>query len=159
MTVSGFHHVAYACKDLEATRHFYEDLLGFPLVYTEVQGKGDKFIRHIFFELGDGSSLAFFYLHGVGEPADYRTDISTGMNLPVWVNHVAFRADEARQEAVRNRLAAEDIVPTMEQDHGWCHSVYFTDPNGILVEFCRDTSGFEANPAEARARLTAMPRA
>jgi len=25
----GFHHVAFACRDPEATRHFYEDLLGF----------------------------------------------------------------------------------------------------------------------------------
>ena len=24
----GFHHVAFACRDVEATRHFYEDLLG-----------------------------------------------------------------------------------------------------------------------------------
>ena len=23
----GFHHVAFACRDPEATRHFYEDLL------------------------------------------------------------------------------------------------------------------------------------
>ena len=34
---NGFHHVAFACRDTEATRHFYEDLLGFPLVHTEVQ--------------------------------------------------------------------------------------------------------------------------
>ena len=31
-----FHHVAYATKDLEATRLFYEDLFGFPLIHTEV---------------------------------------------------------------------------------------------------------------------------
>ena len=33
-----FHHVAYSTKDLEATRHFYEDLFGFPLVNTEFHG-------------------------------------------------------------------------------------------------------------------------
>ena len=157
MTMSGFHHVAFACKDLEATRHFYEDLLGFPLVHTEVQGRPDRFMRHIFFDLGDGSSLAFFFLNGVGEPEDYRTDISTGMNLPIWVNHCAFRADEARVEEVRAKLAAEGIEPEMEQDHGWCHSLYFKDPNGILVEFCRDTPGFEPDAAGARAMLTAVP--
>ncbi|HKI73799.1 MAG TPA: VOC family protein [Pseudomonadales bacterium] len=157
MTSGGIHHVAYACRDLEATRHFYEDLLGFPLVHTEVQGRPDRFMRHIFFDLGDGSSLAFFYLNGVGEPEDYRTDISTGMNLPIWVNHVAFRADESRVADVRSRLTGAGIEPTMEQDHGWCHSVYYTDPNGILVEFCRDTPGFEPNPDSARQLLTAVP--
>ena len=29
------HHVAYATKDVEATTRFYEELMGFPLVYTE----------------------------------------------------------------------------------------------------------------------------
>ena len=118
MTNGGFHHVAYACKDLESTRHFYEDLLGFPLVHTEVQGRPDGFMRHIFFDLGDGNSLAFFYLKGVGEPADYRTDISTGMDLPVWVNHCAFRADEARVEEVKSRLSRAGIEPEMDVDHG-----------------------------------------
>ena len=60
---TGFHHVAFACKDLDATVHFYDDLLGFPLVYTEVSGTEEHFIRHIFFDLGDESSLAFFYLN------------------------------------------------------------------------------------------------
>ena len=31
------HHVAYATRDVDATTHFYEDLMGFPLVHTEVQ--------------------------------------------------------------------------------------------------------------------------
>ena len=159
MTSSAIHHVAFACKDLEATRHFYEDLLGFPLVHTEVQGREDRFMRHIFFDLGDGSSLAFFYLHGVGEPDDYRTDISTGLGLPVWVNHFAFRADEARVAEVKGKLAGEGHEPVMEQDHGWCHSVYYADPNGILVEFCRDTPGFEADVEQAHTLLTAVPPA
>lgn len=159
MTSAGFHHVAFACKDLEATRHFYEDLLGFPLVHTEVQGRNDNYMRHIFFDLGDGSCLAFFYLHGVGEPANYRTEISTGLDLPVWVNHFALKADEQRVESVRFAMAKEGIEPTMDLDHGWCQSLYFTDPNGILVEFCRDTPGFEPDPAGARTLLTALPSA
>ena len=31
---SRLHHTAYVSKDLEATRHFYEDILGLPLVAT-----------------------------------------------------------------------------------------------------------------------------
>jgi len=30
----------------------------------------------------------------------------------------------------------------MEIDHHWCHSVYATDPNGIMVEFCTTTQAF-----------------
>ena len=44
MRNTGFHHVAFACKDLEATVAFYERL-GFPLVHTEVQGVETNFIK------------------------------------------------------------------------------------------------------------------
>ena len=157
MRNTGFHHVAFACKDLEATVRFYDELLGFPLVHTEVQGEAEHFMRHIFFDLGDGSSLAFFFLKGMGEPENYKTDISTGMDLPIWVNHVAFSADQTRYDQVKESMTRVNIEPVMEIDHDWCHSVYYADPNGILVEFCMDTPGFESNPKLANELLTAVP--
>ena len=36
------HHVAYATRDVLATTHFYEDLMGFPLVHTELQAHDDS---------------------------------------------------------------------------------------------------------------------
>jgi catechol 2,3-dioxygenase-like lactoylglutathione lyase family enzyme len=149
----GFHHVAYACRDVEATRHFYEDLLGFPLVHTEIDKVKTGRFRHLFFDLGDGSSIAFFDLEGVGEKPDWRSDISTGNGLPVWVNHVAFDANLERQEVVRARMAAAGIEPLMEVDHGWCQSLYYTDPNGIMIELCRDTPGVPVDPTQARALI------
>ena len=151
---TGFHHVAYACRDAEATRHFYADLMGMPLVHTEVKHEGDGFFRHLFFDTGDGSCIAFFEVSGMGEAPDYSTQISTGNGLPVWVNHVAFGADEDSTEAVRQRMTEEGIVPFMELDHGWGVSLYYMDPNGIMVEMCRDTTGFAVDPKEATARVT-----
>ncbi|RMH75202.1 MAG: VOC family protein [Actinomyces sp.] len=151
---TGFHHVAYACRDGEETRSFYEDLLGMPLVHTEVKRQGDSWFRHLFFDTGDGSCIAFFEVHGVGERPDWRSEISVGAGLPVWVNHVAFGADEARVAEVRARMDAAGVAPLMELDHGWCVSLYYVDPNGIMVELCRDTEGFAVDPDEARARLT-----
>jgi catechol 2,3-dioxygenase-like lactoylglutathione lyase family enzyme len=150
----GFHHVAYACRDLEETRHFYEDLMGFPLVHTEVKTGDGGLMRHVFFDLGDGSCIAFFYVQNVGEKEGWRSDISTGNGLPVWVNHVAFDADEALQDAVRERMLAAGVKPLMELDHGWCVSLYFLDPNGIMVELCRDTTGITPEPERARELLT-----
>ena len=54
---------------------------------------------------------------------------------------------------------AAGIKPIMELDHVWCHSLYYVDPNGIMVELCRDTPGFTADRGEARRLLTADPRA
>ncbi len=156
--MTGFHHVAYACRDLVATTAFYETL-GFPLVHTEVSGTPAGFLRHVFFDTGDGSCLAFFDVHGVGESADWKSEISTGNGLPVWVNHVAFRSSVEHQHEVRSRMEAAGHVPLMELDHEWCQSLYYVDPNGIMIEFCRDTPGFVANPEEAHRLLAAVPAA
>jgi hypothetical protein len=45
----------------------------------------------------------------------------------------------------------------MDVDHGWCSSLYYVDPNGIMVELCRDTPGFVPDPAGAKRLLTADP--
>ena len=153
----GFHHIAYACKDIEETTRFYE-ALGFPLLYTEVSPHpSGGFLRHIFFEIGGQGNLAFFDVHGVGEKPDWDSAISTGVGLPVWVNHIAFDATVERQEEARGIMDGKGIKPLMEIDHGWCHSLYYTDPNGIMIEFCRDPPGFKANPEEAHELLTAVP--
>ena len=69
------------------------------------------FFRHTFYDLGDGTCIAFFDVHNVGEKEGWSTAISKGNGLPVWVNHVAFKADEARQHEVRARMDAEGIEP------------------------------------------------
>jgi catechol 2,3-dioxygenase-like lactoylglutathione lyase family enzyme len=149
------HHVAYACRDIVATTAFYEDLMGFPLVHTEVSGEGEHFLRHVFFDTGDGSCIAFFDLHGVGETPNWSTSLADPNGVPVWVNHIAFRADRELQESVRERMIAADVKPLMELDHGWCHSLYYLDPNGIMVELCRDTPGIPDEAAQAHERLMA----
>jgi catechol 2,3-dioxygenase-like lactoylglutathione lyase family enzyme len=159
------HHVAYSTRDVEATTHFYEDLMGFPLIHTEIQSLEDSWVRHVFYDIGSASGegegdvecIAFFQFNAIGESPDWTTDLSEGVGLPHWVNHCAFRATAEKQEEVRARMDAEGIEPLMEQDHGWCHSLYYMDPNGIMVELCRDTPGFTPNPAEARRLLTADP--
>jgi catechol 2,3-dioxygenase-like lactoylglutathione lyase family enzyme len=152
------HHIALACKDLEETHRFYQELLGFPLVHTEVDRRQDGgYMKHVFYDLGDGSCLAFFDLHGMGERQDFETAISTGLGLPIWVNHVAIRADTARVEEVRATLEEAGVPVTMELDHGWCRSLYVTDPNGILVELTVDTPGFEPDHDRAMRDLRASP--
>jgi glyoxylase I family protein len=152
---TGIHHVAYACRDLDTTVRFYDELMGMPLVHTEVKRLENGFFRHVFFDTGDGTCMAFFDVHGAGEKEGWSSAVSTGNGLPVWVNHIAFGADVERQEAVRARMAAAGVEPLMELDHGWCHSLYYLDPNGIMVELCRDTPGFAPEPQRAKSLLTA----
>ena len=151
-----FHHVAYSTKDLEATRHFYEDLFGFPLVNTEFHDREDGWIKHVFFDTGNGQCIAFFAFENIGETADWATDVNESLGVPVFFNLAAFEATEVMHEEIRLRMQSEGIEPTMEIDHGWCYSLYYLDPNRVLVELCRDTTGMPVNKEEA-ARLLAAP--
>ena len=84
--IKGLHHNAYRCRDAEETRKFYEDFLGLPLAETlELkQSKTGRAVEavHIFFELGDGSFLAFFEVPGMPfefkKQHDFDLHIATG---------------------------------------------------------------------------------
>lgn len=132
----GIHHVAFATKDSKTTYDFYHNKLGMPLCHTEnhLQGKGH--FRHFFFDMGNEQYMAFFEIDNVGESEEYRTDISTGLGMPVWVNHIAFNAEnEEKYQELAARVKSAGIPVMGEVDHGWCKSIYFADPNMIMLEF------------------------
>ncbi|MFP6665233.1 MAG: VOC family protein [Deltaproteobacteria bacterium] len=153
------HHVAFTTRDVEATYEFYSGKLGMPLLHAENHRQGDGHFRHFFFGMGNGEAIAFFALDGVGEDADFKTDISTALGLPVWANHIAFRLDSrAELDAMIERMHDKGIADIMEIDHGWCTSIYTMDPNGIMVEFCitTDAAAFAQGEEEAL-RLLRLP--
>ena len=136
--VHGLHHAAYRCRNAEETRHFYEDILGLPLVHivsadnVPSTGENNPYL-HLFFGLTDGSCIAFFDLgdNVAAEPSP---------NTPAWVNHIAFKVDdEAALAAMKARLEANKISVIGPTDHGFVKSVYFFDPNGVRLEFTTQT--------------------
>jgi len=154
------HHVAFATRDVEATYDFYARRLGMKLVHTENHLAGKGWFRHFFFHMGGGEHIGFFAFEGVGERDGYRTDISTGVGLPVWVNHLAFNVDGVEAlAAMRQRCVDNGVELLMEQDHGWCDSIYMVDPNGIMVEFTTttDASKFDQSEEEALRLLRLEP--
>lgn len=134
------HHFAYRCRDAEETRQFYEDVLGLPLVHvvkeSTVPSTGEKtpFV-HLFFELKDGSCIAFFDLGDNVKPAP-------SPNTPAWVNHLALKVPSVKDvEIMKARLEAHGINVVGVTDHGFVKSIYFFDPNGIRLEFTAETVG------------------
>jgi len=146
----GLHHLAFATRDAGATQHFYEDVLGYPLVRAEAHRRGKGWFKHFFYDIGDGECLAFFEFRDIGESPDWRSDHAASLGLPPWVNHVALRAHSLDElERRKRQLASHGVDEIHEVDHGWCQSVYVMDPNGILVEWCCTTGEFEQPRDEA----------
>jgi glyoxylase I family protein len=133
MNIKGLHHYAYRCRDAEETRHFYEEILGLPLTHVirmdHVPSTGEYCpYVHVFFQMGDGSYIAFFDL---GD--DVKPDPSP--NTPAWVNHLALEMETADElVAAKKRLEDAGIQVLGITDHHIIHSIYFFDPNGIRLE-------------------------
>lgn len=148
-TVQGLHHFAWRCRDAEETRHFYEDLIGLPLVHVirldHVPSTGEYCpYVHIFFEMGDGSYIAFF---------DLGDDMSAlpSPNTPAWVNHIALQVDSLdRLMALKARLEAAGVDVLGVTDHHIVKSIYFFDPNGFRVELTVRTVSDEDMKSHAR---------
>lgn len=136
--LKGLYHFAYPCRDAEETRHFYEDILGVPLVNCmlsdRVPSTGEQApYAHFFFELGDGSYIAFFDL-GRGEMPQ------PSPNTPAWVQHFAMETDSVESVlAMRTRLQSFGVEVVGPVDHGFVRSVYFFDPNGLRLEIAART--------------------
>ena len=152
MNIQGLHHFAWRCRDADETARFYEDLLNLPLVHLikadTVPSTGEHCpYVHIFFEMRDGSYLAFFDL-GDGATAE------PSANTPAWVNHIALEL-ESEQEMLRakQRLESAGVDVIGVTDHGFVKSVYFFDPNGIRVELTtRMIPGDQIRRGSAEAR-------
>ena len=126
----GINHLALVTGDMDATVKFYRDILGMPLVSTI--GMDTPKMRHYFFEVGDGNTIAFFEWDGVkgehkpaGNPARGNVQFDhLSLNLP----------DEQALLALKADLESKGVDVTRVVDHGIIQSIYFTDPNGIALE-------------------------
>ena len=150
---SRLHHTAYVSKDLEATRHFYEDLIGLPLVATwserdELFG-AERIYCHTFFGLADGSALAFFQFANQADQELFDPAL-----LPSPFRHIALTVTAEVQAAIDGRLKAAEWKPegTYVLEHGYCRSLYTEDPNGMLLEFTVDADDAADTDGSRQAR-------
>jgi catechol 2,3-dioxygenase-like lactoylglutathione lyase family enzyme len=155
MAPSGFSHIGLSTLDLDRTRDFYEQVLGFKAVRCDIlKVKEGGQIRHIFFDTGRDQLIAFMEASGVpGIPAEYDAGINRGLGVPGVFYHFAFEAgSEAALNEKRHELLAKGVEVTEVVDHDWAKSIYFKDPNGIQLEFCCYTRNLNADDARMQHR-------
>lgn len=156
-TIKGMHHIAYRCRDAAETKAFYVDLLGLKpsaaLAFDKDPGGRDKPYMHLFFEMADGNFIAFF-----DEPESAK-DETFRMKDGIEDYHFAFEAgsmEEMRQFMQRLKEAKVPVFGPI--DHGFCHSVYFFDPNGLACEITVRDARHDEIMAEEVSRVDAVMR-
>ena len=157
LKIRGLNHVDLGTRDMEATRAFYEDVLGFPLVRADLVEIGDDgLLKHFFFDIGNGQLMGFMSGEDVrGYPKDFDAGINKGLGLAQGVYHFAFDA-ETEQDLlrIRDHLLAHGVKVRGPVDHeGWSKSIYFRDPNGLQLEVCHIVRPFVAEDATPQVRF------
>ena len=133
---TGVNHLALVTGNMDKTIRFWRDLLGMRLV----DGLGQPGFRHYFFQLSDHDLVAFFEWPGI-QPMPEK-DHGQPVTGPFIFDHVSFGVDteEALWE-LKDKLEAGGFEVSEVIDHGFIHSIYSFDPNGIPIEFSATVSG------------------
>lgn len=161
LRTAGINHIALVCRDMAETVDFYTRILGMPLVKTVVLPDGGQ---HFFFDCGGGSTVAFFWWSdapaaapGIASVREFPNDSRTAVGS---MNHLAFHMEESELEDALARLKIAGVPHTpavVNHDDSaagvarnmhsgvFVRSVYFTDPNGIMLEFAAFTREFTAS--------------
>ena len=135
---NGVNHLAMATGDMDKTIRFWRDLLGMRLV----AGLGQPGYRHYFFQISDNDLIAFFEWSGV-EPVA-KKDHGRPVKGPFIFDHVSFGVDtEDDLWELKDRLEAAGFPVSDMIDHGFIHSIYAYDPNGIPIEFSHNKEGID----------------
>lgn len=144
-------HTATRTKDMEATRVFYEDFLGLPMItslvadFDAVTNDTSNYI-HCFFQLADGSAVAFFQFED-----GYRDDVFPRTSDP-YERHLALRVDTKEVVEDFQRKANERGLQNFIIDHDDFYSLYLHDPDGDQIELAWHKPSLEqlVDPEKAR---------
>jgi len=125
---------------MDSTIRFWRDLLEMRLVV----GLGKPGYRIYFFELSDYDHIAFFEWPGV-EPVQEK-DAGVAVKGPVVFDHVSLGVEtEDDLWKIKDRLDAAGLWVSEAIDHGFIHSIYTFDPNGIALEFSHSVEGINVH--------------
>jgi catechol 2,3-dioxygenase-like lactoylglutathione lyase family enzyme len=139
---TGINHLAMVTGDMDSTVRFWRDLLGMRMI----AGLGSPGYRHYFFEISDNDMIAFFEwpeAWPVNEKEHGRK-----VSGPVAFDHVSFGVEtEEMLRELKDRIDAAGFWVSEVIDHGFIHSIYAFDPNGIPIEFSWNVKGIDIHKA------------
>lgn len=140
MTILGLHHITLVCADAQRTVDFYTKTLGLRFVKRTVNFD-DPGSYHLYF--GDalgrpGSAVTFFEWPGAPKGA--------------WgiggTHHFALAvADEAGLLKWKRRLTDLGLPVTGPLDRHYFKSIYFEDPDGVILEIATQGPGWTVDEA------------
>lgn len=143
----GFAHIGVSTHDMDATLHFYCELLGCPRLADETFEIGaGGFVRQVSIGVGHGQYIVFMQAKGVPSISeDYDTSINKALGVPAGMYHFALHVSTLeRLESAAAILAERGVEVSEITDLGFIKSVFFRDPNGLQLELSATVREFNA---------------
>lgn len=143
---TGLNHLALVTGDMDKTIRFWRDFLGMRLVLA----MGKPGYRQYFFEISKNDLITFFEWPGI-EPTPFKQHGSR-VTGPFIFDHVSLGVEkEDDLWDLADKLMTADIPVSDVIDHGFIHSIYTYDPNGIPLEFSHNVENVDIrkNPVMA----------
>lgn len=123
----GVHHITITGADRQSTIDFWEGVLGMPFVFDQPNLDAPE-QGHLYFDPGDGRLITVFTSED-RKPGRHRIDQGPGS-----LHHLAFNVSKVTFDQVVDRLDARGVKHSGVKDRGFMDSIYFREPNGMLIE-------------------------
>lgn len=119
-------HIVLNVSDVERSTQFYRDIIGFELARMRPDRSGAFLTCGVVHH-----NLALFKAPAGAQPAE---------KGQIGLNHFAFQVDDYKAlQAAHERLTSANAVIDHIVDHGMTRSVYFLDPDGLMMELYCNT--------------------
>lgn len=145
--INGVHHITLIGSNRQDVIDFYQGVLGMPLVFEQPNLDVPEEL-HLYFDAGDGCLITFFVRE------NRPTDSSPVPEVIGGVHHIAYQVSRETFDRAATRLAELGYPNTGRVDRGFMDSLYFRDPNGLLLEL--STYTFSPPPGRTRVEVLAL---
>ncbi|MFL5759956.1 MAG: VOC family protein [Thermomicrobiales bacterium] len=129
---TGVHHITLIGSNRQDTIDFYSGVLGMPFVFEQPNLDVPE-ESHLYFDPGDGNLITFFVR------ANRATDPEPVPETVGAVHHIAFAVSRETFDRAAEELANQGFPNTGRVDRGFMDSLYFRDPNGLMIELATYT--------------------
>lgn len=144
LRLSGLHHVTAISRKFARAHDFYADLLGLEIVE---EPRGNRGSQHV---LGLDGGAPGTMISFMDAPESGPGSVGVGT-----VHHVAFAVeDQSKQLEWREKLLSRGVRVTEVLDRKYFKSIYFREPNGLLLEIATVPPGFAVDEPKDRLGTT-----
>jgi glyoxylase I family protein len=120
----GFHHVAIICSDYDVSKHFYTQILGFPILQETFRAARNSYKLDL--KVGDHDQIELFSFPNPPE--------RPGRPEACGLRHLAFAVADVAQTAQSLEAQGVSVEPIRVDELTGRRYTFFKDPDGLPLE-------------------------